>query len=212
MTIEVETIQQTTALLKSLKENPRILDIGCGSKKRGNIGFDRYPFQAVDIVGNIENGLPFPDNSIDGIFIYHVLEHLSQHTFEKVMYEMWRCCKHNAWIRIKTPHYSGPDCWHDPTHIRPFALGTFKYYITTRERMHFSYQRRYNFKCENIRLNWHSFPEDEVKRPRSFLIRNIIEWLANCNAVAQNWCERLWCFWVGGFAEIDVTLRAIHES
>jgi len=125
------------------------------------------------------------------------------------MYEMWRCCKNGAWIRIKTPHYSGPVCWHDPTHVRPFALSTFTYYLTTSERLHFSFERSYRFKCEKIRLNWHSFPEDETKRPRSFILRSIIEWFANLNPFMQRWCERLWCYWVGGVAEIDATLRVI---
>ena len=77
-----EAKQQVIKILDELKDQPKILDIGCGTKKRGNIGLDLYPFEGVDIVWDIQKGLPFPDDSLDGIYIYHVLEHLSHGAFD----------------------------------------------------------------------------------------------------------------------------------
>lgn len=205
-TIDDEMKLKVTEILRSLGDEPKILDIGCGTKKRGNIGLDLYPFEGVDIVWDIKEGLPFSDNVFDGVYIYHVLEHLPMENFERLLYEIWRCSKNKAWIRVKVPHYSGPNAWSDPTHIRPFSLSTFSLYLTIDDQMHYNFDRHFRVELKDIRLNWHSFPEDETKRPISFLLRDAIEFFANMNSFMQRWCERLWCYWIGGFGEIDATL------
>lgn len=189
--------------------NRTTLDIGCGNKKRGDVGVDIYPFAGVSVVADISQGLPFKDDTFDQVFFYHVIEHLPLGAFDGVFHEIWRVTRADGSVRVKTPHYSGPNCWHDPTHVRPYAVATFTRYLTSRNQMHFNYWQRYAFDLHNVRLNWHSFPEDAEKRARSFLLANIIELLANLNPFMQRWCERLWCYWVGGFAEIDATLIVI---
>jgi hypothetical protein len=61
--------KQAQLIIDNLGNQPKILDIGCGRRKRGNIGLDLYPFEGVDIVWNVTRGLPFPDNALDGIYI-----------------------------------------------------------------------------------------------------------------------------------------------
>ena len=55
-----------------------IIDLGCGQrKKEGRIGIDAVDFPSVDIVADLENGLPFlPDNSVDQVYCRSFLEHV----------------------------------------------------------------------------------------------------------------------------------------
>jgi SAM-dependent methyltransferase len=188
------------------------LDVGCGHNKRGDIGIDIYNFEGVTVVADISNGLPFKDNVFAKVFFYHVIEHIPIAKFDTVFYELWRVTKANGLVKIKTPHYSGPICWHDPTHVRPYAMTTFTRYLTSKDKMHFNYNQRYAYDLENARLNWHGFPEDAQTKSRSFLFARAVEFLANLNPFMQKWCEKLWCYWVGGFDEIDATLKVMKNN
>lgn len=45
----------------------RVLDIGCGDRKQieDAIGVDCHPRAAVDVIAQIERGLPFADGTVD---------------------------------------------------------------------------------------------------------------------------------------------------
>lgn len=65
-----------------------VLDIGCGSKPRGDVNVDLYPtgfYDRVLSVHDIPNFvkahalfLPFPDKAFETVFASHILEHLEQ--------------------------------------------------------------------------------------------------------------------------------------
>ena len=76
--------------------NPVVIELGCGKKKReGRITVDQIDLPNVDIVADIENGLPFlPDNSVDEIHCRSVLEHIEN--FENLMREITRVLKKTA--------------------------------------------------------------------------------------------------------------------
>jgi hypothetical protein len=62
------------------------------------------------------------------------------------------------------------------------------------------------FQVERVRLHW--------MRPRyrtSWLRKGIsalIDGFANLN---PRWCQRFWCYWVGGFDEIEFRVRILKE-
>ena len=61
-----------------VESNARILDLGCGNKKRaGAIGLDINPRSMADVVHDL-NKLPYPfeDSGFDEIYLDNVLEHL----------------------------------------------------------------------------------------------------------------------------------------
>jgi predicted SAM-dependent methyltransferase len=106
---------------------PVIIELGCGGKKRaGRIGIDSVDLPQVDIVADLEEGLPFlPDSAVDEIHAEHVLEHIAD--LEGLMREIVRVLKSEGTCRVRAPHFTNPYYYSDYTHKRPFGLYTFEY-------------------------------------------------------------------------------------
>jgi predicted SAM-dependent methyltransferase len=114
---------------------PVIVELGCGQKKkRGRIGVDKLDLPNVDIVADLEQGLPFlPDNSIDQILCRNVLEHIEN--FENLTQEITRVLKNNGRAHVFVPHFSNPYYYSDYTHKRFFGLYTFYYFVDTKHQL-----------------------------------------------------------------------------
>ena len=108
--------------------NPKILDLGCGKKKRqGSIGVDYSDRHDADIIHNL-NLFPYPfaDNSIDKVYLDNVLEHLDDPM--AVMAEVHRICKNGAEIKVIVPYFRSVWAFIDPTHQHFFTVDSFAYY------------------------------------------------------------------------------------
>ena len=106
------------------EQKPVKLDIGCGMFKRdGYTGVDRLPFKGVDVVCNVEKGLPFKSNSIDEIYTSHFLEHTNNFIF--IMEEFYRVLKPNGILEIKVPHWASFLAYSE-YHVRFFTLFSFQ--------------------------------------------------------------------------------------
>jgi SAM-dependent methyltransferase len=104
------------------------LDLGCGKAKTpGAVGIDIAPAPGVDIVHDL-NRVPWPlaDGRFDAVICSHVVEHLAD--LPAAMKEICRVCKPGARVKIITPHFSNLNSWEDPTHLRHFARGTFRFF------------------------------------------------------------------------------------
>ncbi len=108
---------------------PLIIELGCGQKrKQGRITVDKVDLPNVDIVADMENGLPFlPDGSVDEIHCRSVLEHIQN--FEALMREIVRVLKKSGKAHVFVPHFSNPFYYSDYTHRRFFGLYTFYYFV-----------------------------------------------------------------------------------
>ncbi len=103
------------------------VDLGCGAwKPEGFIGVDKYSKPGVDIVADLNQRFPFPDNSVDEVRAHDVIEHLPNriHT----MNEIWRICKPNARVDIRVPSTDGRGVFQDPTHVSFWNINSFMYY------------------------------------------------------------------------------------
>ncbi len=109
--------------------SPVVIELGCGPKKKpGCIGIDKVDLPGVDIVADIEQGLPFlPDFSVDEIHCRSVLEHIDNFTL--MVKEMCRVLKPGGKARVYVPHFSNPYFYSDPTHRRFFGLYSFYYFV-----------------------------------------------------------------------------------
>ena len=151
----------------------------------------------VDIVPDLDVlPWPFEESSVEAIRMEHVLEHLDDTI--GVVQELYRICADQAVLRIMTPHYSCT--WTHPGHKRAIGVGLFDHFDQRNDEHYGECQ----FQVERLRLHW--------LRPRyrtSWARRAIsagIDWLANVN---PRICQRIWCYWVGGFDEIEFQVRVV---
>jgi SAM-dependent methyltransferase len=133
----VRGIHAVWDLLRLPGDGPaRALDLGCGSTRQwdGSIGVDCYPLAAVDLLADLERGLPFADNAVDVIFAVHVLEHL--HDLLTTMAEIHRVLKPGGLLHVMVPHWQNVIAVADPTHVRYFSPQTFEYLCRPRAGSH----------------------------------------------------------------------------
>lgn len=107
----------------------RVVELGCGPRKKsGALGVDLLPLAGVDIQADLNEGLRFlPDASVDVVRCPSILEHIRE--FSPLMAEIRRVLKPSGYCDVFVPHFSNPYYSSDPTHIRPFGLYTFFYFV-----------------------------------------------------------------------------------
>ena len=108
--------------------NKKVLDLGCGKKKRaGSIGVDWSDQHDADVVHDL-NVFPYPFESsiFDEIYIDNTLEHLDD--VVRVMEEIHRICKPGGFVKVIVPYFRSVWACVDPTHKHFFTVESFSYY------------------------------------------------------------------------------------
>ena len=110
---------------------PTKLNLGCGrSILQGWLNLDVVAGPGVDLVIDLENcvpgRIPLPDGSVDELLASHLLEHIRAPL--PLMQELYRVSRHDALLQVRLPYGSSDDAWEDPTHVRPYFLGSFGYF------------------------------------------------------------------------------------
>ncbi len=109
----------------------RRLNVGCGRNILTDwVNMDRVSMPGVDVIADLDQcgqkPLPLADDSFHEFLLSHVLEHI--HSPLPLMQELHRIAVPGALAHIRVPYGSSDNAWEDPTHIRPFFLGSFGYY------------------------------------------------------------------------------------
>lgn len=182
------------------------LNLGCGNyPKKGYINLDRARLPGVDVVHDLSSfPYPFEDQEFDLIEADHVLEHLPE--VFPVMREIHRILKKGGRLILRTPHFSRG--FSQPEHRRGFDA-TFPYYFDPRFPGGFT---GVVFKCEKVRLCWFSQPylKKSVLPPVLNVVGRIVGFVID--SLANIWplfCSRIWCYWVGGFEEIEFVMKKV---
>lgn len=93
-------IEKTNIDLSMIKN----LNLGSGKKKlEGYLGLDITP--GCDLFHNLLSPLPFVDNTIENIFMSHVLEHFTKAQGKYILQECYRVLKPYGVIRISVPDF-----------------------------------------------------------------------------------------------------------
>ncbi|MFA5355030.1 MAG: methyltransferase domain-containing protein [Thermodesulfovibrionales bacterium] len=125
------------------------LNIGCGNKKKdGFLGVDKFRTDATDIVADIEETLPFPDSSIEEIWMDNVIEHIRD--IPGLMKEIHRVCMNGAEITIITPHFASLASWRDPTHFHHLSYFSMDHF----EKQSVAHYTGGGFKVQERRLSF----------------------------------------------------------
>lgn len=80
----------------------------------------------ADIVHDLNDGIPLPDNSVGVLNASHILEHL--HDKNKIMAEIHRVLAPGGWAFIQVPSTDGRGAFQDPTHVSYWNENCFLYY------------------------------------------------------------------------------------
>jgi SAM-dependent methyltransferase len=180
----------------------------------GSSGFNKPGYINVDIRESVKpdvlhdlNAFPYPfeSNSIDKIEMTHVLEHLEK-PFH-VMREIHRILKPGGTVYIAVPHFSRG--FTHAEHEHGFDI-SFPFYFTKRFPEQF-----YGVEYEAIstQLNWISqitfryLPQLGLWLPAIWALKILHYTFTFLARVSPMACSRLWCFWVGGFEEVEFLLR-----
>jgi len=185
-------------------QNSRRLNLGSGEfLKDGFINVDFYSISSPDVVHDLDQ-LPYPFEAdyFELIEADHVLEHLADPF--KVMGELRRISAPGATIHIRVPHFSRGFTHAD--HKRGFDV-TFPFYFNPK--LPLGYQR-IPLELVRMRLRWFAQPYlKKMMLPAPVFLGGqaiglVIDFFANLSP----WlCSRLWCYWVGGFEEIEFVFR-----
>ena len=156
----------------------RLLDLGCGLRKQQNaIGIDMNANAHPDVIGNIEQGLPFRDKSFDKVVGYSVLEHLSN--LDGCVREVGRVLRRGGTFEVFVPHFSNALFYSDPTHKRCFGYFTFDYYCD--EPLQKSRWKVPAFYNRDIRL--------EILE-KSFVFSSRFKYMAKASRLIERWANR----------------------
>jgi SAM-dependent methyltransferase len=107
------------------------LELGCGKTKTEDyLGIDRFDLPGVDIVADLNKGIPLRDNTVSKVYACHSLEHLDDLPF--IMNEIYRVCRHGAIVTIFAPYYLQSTNLGNPFHKHAFLETTFRAYTNSR--------------------------------------------------------------------------------
>lgn len=100
----------------------RIVDVGAGTDPdpRATETADLFDIEGIDHVFDIREPWPFQTESVDGLILSHVLEHVDDQA--AVLAEVARVLRGGGWCEITVP--VGADAWADPDHERAWTWAT----------------------------------------------------------------------------------------
>jgi predicted SAM-dependent methyltransferase len=146
------------------------LDLGCGPKKKeGYFGVDALAMRGVDMICDLRV-MPWPwaDNSIDGVYCAHFVEHLTG--MERIAFfnELGRILKPGAEAEIITPDWSNASAYGDPTHQWPPMSYWYVAYLDKqwrdREAPHVPYTCDFAFRYGYTLEEWLRNQGEEAKK------------------------------------------------
>jgi len=180
-----------------------VFDLGCGAHKAaGAFGIDAVPLPGVDLVHDLAaRPYPLPDDCADEVVLNHVLEHFADPL--PLLEEVWRLTRAGGRVSIRTPHYSGPYAWNDPTHRRAFSSASFGYFGENG----YSYYTPARFRVARVRLKYF-MEEEQWPRPHRAWAR-LVQWLLDSH---PTFGERFLCYLVGGIDELQVALEPVKPD
>jgi SAM-dependent methyltransferase len=125
----------------------------CGGigKPEGFLSIDK---ENGDIIADLDEGIPLPDNSVGLIRAFDALEHIRDK--QKIMSEIHRVLIPGGMLISQTPSTDGRGAWQDPTHVSFWNENAFWYWTRPGA---MSYIRNTSVKFREVRL-YSSFLND----------------------------------------------------
>lgn len=180
------------------------LNLGSGEYlKPGFVNVDFYSVSKPDVEHDLSKfPYPFPADHFDHVESDHCFEHLPSPF--AVMQEVHRIAKNGATVIIRVPHFSRG--FTHAEHKAGFDV-TFPYYY--RKDFQGGYQG-VEFETDAVKLHWFAqpyFKRTVLSPPVFWIARGMGAFFSFFANLSPFLCSRLWCFWVGGFEEVEFRMR-----
>jgi len=128
------------------------LDLCCSSRKpEGYYGIDIAQFPGVDLVYDLNSGIPLPDNSCEIVRAHDAIEHMNNGM--QIMKEIWRVCTDKALVDILVPSTDGRGAWQDLSHNSYWNQNSFGYWCNEAQWMDY-----YRGPCLFAPVEWYTTP------------------------------------------------------
>lgn len=140
------------------------------------INLDRSPHKGVDTAADLEEGLPFKDESVDLLYASHVLEHIK--AFPALMRECYRVLKPRGLLALKVPAAGCRAANSDPTHVWKFEPETWDHFnLDTPDSIGFDTlgMRKMGFVLKWREVLRHRRPQIDDGKPGSFFTEIIVD-------------------------------------
>lgn len=127
----------------------KVLDIGCGDRKEfwDGDGIDMFDYGQKYIfdVSDYRAWTQISDNSYDKVKAQHILEHIHGLSFIPLLNNIWRVGKPGALFVGEAPHWTSPNFFRDPFHVKQISEHTFDAFLEGSQ-IHFG--PGYNVQCK----------------------------------------------------------------
>jgi hypothetical protein len=184
---------------------PRRLNLGCGQ-------FPIVGFLNVDVLPNVRADLhldlnapeafsQFPADHFDRIVMDHTLEHLDD-VFGTIR-ALHRILRAGGMLEIRVPHFSRGIT--HPEHAHGFDV-TFPEYMKPEFKGYIGVPLELISMRLDYMIRW-DLKAPFISRWQGFVLKGLhllVSWLANAHPYI---CSRFWCYWVGGFEQIEFIFR-----
>lgn len=194
-------------------QNSLNLNIGSGIEHRkGWVNLDINEDTNPDKVADIRK-LPYPDSTVDRIYLHHVLEHISG-DLANVMQELYRVLKPGGSLEIHVPHFAFHGAHCHPEHVRRFDIHTFQHFTPSvlddpKAQQYPKPKCRFAIIHSEYRYREIDHTNTKVKSWSKRQFIKAIDYMANKH---KDSFDRFWCYWVGGCEEIIVLLTPIKPG
>jgi glycosyltransferase involved in cell wall biosynthesis len=139
-----------------------VVELGGGiNPKPGCITLDQ---ENADIICDLNDGIPLPDNSVGVLNASHLVEHL--HDKHKIMKEIHRVLADGGWAFIEVPSTDGRGAFQDPTHVSYWNENSFWYY-TREDKALFIRNKDIRFQAFRLDTIWW---EDQIAVTNAWLV------------------------------------------
>jgi len=189
----------------------KIVDLGCGERKyvgsKGDvvIGVDYYDSTSADVKHNLDKfPYPFKDNEFDMVYCSHVIEHVKDPV--KFLTEVHRIAKPNALVIVKAPHFSY--AWAHGQHRNAIGIGYFETMGVSSKGSWGEKRAKVVFEVLSKKFSWMLSPLGRITSVVFIPMNFVINFFANLNPYV---CERVWCYWFGGFEEVEFKLKVLKK-
>lgn len=142
------------------REGLKKLDLGAAhNKKNGFLGVDRLAVEGVDIVCDVLNGIPLPDNSVGWVMASDFIEHMPLGAGPQLFNEIYRILTPGGWFSSHTPSTDGRGAFQDPTHLSFWNSNSLWYYTN---KDFAKYVPEIKCRFQQVRV-WNDHPNDFCK-------------------------------------------------